>query len=111
MRPTLKDAAVIYVDGDGKFHNGVIHEAFGPTGAARIDLTPRKRDEKGNWIPADPEKPIGHTTLQATYSDKGEKNTFHYADEKDAVAKTIAERKQKPEPAAPAPATEPKKKE
>lgn len=76
MRPTLKDAEVIFVDGTGKFVPGVISESF-TQGAARIAL-----GDKGE-----------NGSVQASYSNTGKKNTFHYKDEAEAVKKAIGDRK------------------
>ena len=86
MRAIQKDAAVIVIDGEGKFHNGVIIEELS-TGSARIDLTPR--NDKGEAV--DPKTaPLGHTTTQATYSEHGEPGTFHYPDQAKDVKQAIA---------------------
>jgi hypothetical protein len=79
MRPTHKDAAVIYVDGDGKTHEGVIADVF-TTGAGRITLS-------------------DNSTVQTSYSEKGEPGTFHYPDEAEAVKKAQADAKAQEEAA------------
>jgi hypothetical protein len=84
MRPTHKDAAVIYVDGDGKIHDGVITDVFTP-GAGRITL-----GDKGS--------------VQASYSEKGEPGTFHYPDQSEAIQKKAAPKGKPQPPAANAPA-------
>lgn len=80
MRPTQKDAAVIYVDGDGNTHNGVIDEVF-TQGAARIKL------DKGG-------------SVQATYSEHRKHGSFHYPSPSEA--ENTAAPKGKTQPAAPA---------
>jgi hypothetical protein len=82
MKPTVKDAKVIFVDGDGKTRSGVIHEVF-TQGAARITL------EQGG-------------SVQASYSDSGDPGTFHYADEAEVV-KTAREARIAADKPAPAP--------
>jgi hypothetical protein len=89
MRPIQKDAAVIFVDGDGKHHKGTILEPIS-AGSARIEL--KAADDAGK----------GQQVAQGTYSDKAEPGTFHFADQADAVKKN---RKSEPQPAAAASAS------
>lgn len=84
IRPTVKDAAVIFVDGDGKFKKAAVTEPLS-AGAARLEL----------------EHKAG--SVQASYSAKGEAGSFHYPEQSDAI-KAALKGSEQPQPDAAAPA-------
>jgi hypothetical protein len=83
MRPTTLNSEVIVIVG-GNPVKGKVVEVFSQ-GAARIELGDK-------------------SSIQTSYSPKGEEGTFHYPDEAEAAKKAKAAHKPTPEAAAPAPA-------